>query len=69
MYWTTFKEGKKYLLRLINASTDTTWIFSIDNHMLQVVQADLVPIKPYYRDHILVGIGKFSVTLITSLSA
>lgn len=50
-------QGKRYLLRLINTSTDTTFIFAIDNHNFTVVEADLVPIKPYITDHLAIGIG------------
>ena len=57
-YSTTFKEGKKYLLRLINTSVDSTWIFSIDGHDMQVIGIDFVPIKPYITNHVLVGIGQ-----------
>lgn len=57
-YNTTFKPGKKYLLRLINTSTATTFIFSIDNHMVKVVGADFVPIRPYDTNKVLVGIGQ-----------
>jgi FtsP/CotA-like multicopper oxidase with cupredoxin domain len=53
-----FKKGRKYLLRLINASTTTVFIFSIDKHILQVIESDLVPIEPYYADSILIGIGQ-----------
>lgn len=49
---------KKYLLRVINTSFDTTFVFSIDNHILQVVSADFVPIQPYHNTSILVGIGQ-----------
>jgi hypothetical protein len=49
---------KKYLLRVINTSFDTTFVFSIDNHLLQVVSADFVPIQPYRNTSILVGIGQ-----------
>ena len=55
------RQGKKYLLRLINTSVDSTWIFSIDNHLMQVVGADFVPIEPYKKNHLLVGIGEFDV--------
>lgn len=48
----------KYLLRVINASFQTTFIFSIDNHLLTVVGADFVPIKGYTTSNILVGIGQ-----------
>ena len=57
-YSINFEEGKKYLLRLINTSVDNTWIFSIDNHVMQVVGSDFVPIKPYRTNHVLVGIGQ-----------
>lgn len=53
-----FQRGRKYLLRLINTSTASTFIFSIDKHMLQVVSMDFVAIEPYYRESILVGIGQ-----------
>ena len=53
-------QGKKYLLRLINTSVDTTFIFSIDNHTMQVVGSDFVPIHPYMKNHVLVGIGDSS---------
>lgn len=51
-------QGKKYLLRIINTSVDTTYIFSIDNHNFTVMTTDFVPIHPYTVDHIAVGIGK-----------
>ena len=35
------------MLRLINTSTATQFVFSIDKHILQVVEADFVPIEPY----------------------
>ena len=57
-YSMDFVEGKKYLLRLINTSVDSTWIFSIDGHEMQVVGSDFVPIKPYRTNHVLVGIGQ-----------
>ncbi|KAG8531337.1 uncharacterized protein KY384_002966 [Bacidia gigantensis] len=49
---------KKYLFRVINTSFDMTFIFSIDNHLLQVVSADFVAIEPYTTSSILVGIGQ-----------
>lgn len=58
IYEQIFERGRRYLLRLINTSTASTFIFSIDKHMLQVVAMDFVPIEPYYRDSILVGIGQ-----------
>ena len=49
---------KKYLLRVINTSFDTTFVFSIDNHWLQIVSTDFVPITPYWNTSVLVGIGQ-----------
>ena len=50
--------AKRYLLRLINTSFQSTFIFSIDNHWLQIVTADFVPIEPYYNTSIFIGIGQ-----------
>ena len=40
---------KKYILRIINTSFDATFGFSIDNHGLQIVSSDFVPVQPYYN--------------------
>jgi FtsP/CotA-like multicopper oxidase with cupredoxin domain len=48
----------RYLLRLINTSIGSTFIFSIDNHLLTVVSADFVPIYPYMTTSVLIGIGQ-----------
>jgi FtsP/CotA-like multicopper oxidase with cupredoxin domain len=57
-YNITFEKGKKYLMRLINTSVDTTFIFAIDHHNITVMSSDFVPIKPYVTDHVVVGIGR-----------
>ncbi|KAF5013303.1 hypothetical protein FDECE_682 [Fusarium decemcellulare] len=54
----TVTKGKKYVLRVINTSVDTTFIFSIDNHKFEVMSSDFVPIEPYTVDHVLIGIGQ-----------
>jgi len=51
--------GKKHLLRIVNTSADMQFRFSIDNHMIDVVAVDFVPIQPYRTDNITVGIGPF----------
>ena len=51
-------KGKRYLLRLINTSLATTFVFSIDGHNLTVVGADFVPIKTYNINSVLVTIGQ-----------
>ncbi|OJJ70210.1 hypothetical protein ASPBRDRAFT_197903 [Aspergillus brasiliensis CBS 101740] len=57
-YKTKVNPGKRILLRLINASTDTAYIFSIDDHELEIIGADLVPVKPYKKTHLYIGIGQ-----------
>jgi hypothetical protein len=57
---------KRYLLRLINTSFDSTFVFSIDNHVLQVVGADFVPIHPYNTTSVLVGIGQRYHVIVTA---
>jgi FtsP/CotA-like multicopper oxidase with cupredoxin domain len=52
------KKGKRYLLRLINASSESMFIFSIDGHELEVIATDLVPIHPYKTDSVFLGIGQ-----------
>jgi len=53
-----FEEGKRYLLRIINTAFDSTFLFTIDNHFLEVISADFVPIAPYTTNAIVVGIGQ-----------
>lgn len=60
LYTIPFRKGRRYLLRLINASSASSYIFSIDGHDLEVIATDLVPIQPYKTDNIFLGIGKFS---------
>lgn len=56
-YSITLEAAKKYMLILINTSVDTTFVFAIDNHTLEVIEMDFVPIHPYTTNHVLVGIG------------
>lgn len=58
----TFEPGKRYLIRLINGSAGTHFVFSIDNHVLQVISTDFVAIKPYYTTSLSIGIGKFRIS-------
>lgn len=58
--------AKRYLLRLINTSFTTHFLFSIDHHKLQIVSADFVPVWPEGpRTHIRIGIGqRYNVIVI-----
>lgn len=62
-YTLRFEKGKRYLLRLINTSVESAFAFAIDNHKIQVIAADFVPIEPYYTDRIVVGIGRSPIFL------
>lgn len=55
---TTFKPGKKHLLRLVNTGIAATFKFSIDKHKFTVVAMDFVPIRPYVTDKIFISIGQ-----------
>lgn len=56
--WRDPAPAKKYLLRLVNSAFETGFVFSIDHHMLEVISADFVPIKPYNTTHLHIGIGQ-----------
>jgi FtsP/CotA-like multicopper oxidase with cupredoxin domain len=54
----TIKKGKKYRLRLINISVDNNIRVSLDNHPMQVMTSDFIPIKPYTTEWVLLAIGQ-----------
>ena len=62
-YEVSFTRGKKYLMRLINTSTDTDFIFAIDNHNITVMSSDFVPIVPYNTTSVRVAIGRCRLPL------
>lgn len=55
---TTIESGKIHRLRFINAAVDTTFKFSVDEHNLTVIAADLVPIIPYDTETVTIGNGQ-----------
>lgn len=64
---TTLTEGTSYRIRLVNAAVDTHWKFSIDNHTLEVIANDLVPIVPYNTTVLSIGMGqRYDVIVHTS---
>ncbi|KAI1344897.1 multicopper oxidase [Xylariaceae sp. FL0016] len=65
-FQTGFESGKTYRLRLVNAAMDTFFKFSLDNHTMTVIAADLVPINPYETDIISLGIGQRYDVLVTA---
>ncbi len=62
-----FQKGKKYLLRLINSSTGSGLVFSIDGHLLEIITTDFVPIVPFKNESIHIGIGEPLNMLISTL--
>ena len=50
-------QGKRYILRLINTSVDSTFVFAIDNHEITVISSDFVPIVPYTTGSVLISIS------------
>lgn len=52
-----FERGKTYRLRLINNGAGGLIKFSIDEHILNVVSADFVPIVPYNATYVTLGVS------------
>lgn len=53
-------------MRLVNAAVDTHFKFSIDNHTLQVIASDLVPITPYNTTVLDIGMGQRYDVIVTA---
>ena len=54
----TVTKGKKYRIRIINTSMDSTFHVSLDKHPFTVMTADFVPIKPYVTDQLSLAVGQ-----------
>ena len=65
-YNVSFTSGTSYRMRLVNAAVDTHFKFSIDNHTLQVIASDLVPITPYNTTVLDIGMGQRYDIIITA---
>ena len=57
-FTTIFTPGTRYLIRLINAAVDSHFKFSIDNHTMQIVATDFVPIFPFESTFVSIGMGQ-----------
>lgn len=57
-FQTTVTGGNRYRFRLVNTAMDTFFKFAVDNHTMQVIASDLVPIQPYTTDVLGIGIGQ-----------
>ncbi|KZM18436.1 laccase, multicopper oxidase, benzenediol:oxygen oxidorectuctase [Ascochyta rabiei] len=54
----TVTKGKKYRIRIINTSVDSTFSVSLDGHPFTVMTADFVPIKSYITTQVTLAIGQ-----------
>lgn len=52
------KPGQKYLFRIINSAAQNAFAVHFDNHKMQVIAADWVPITPYETDFLNIAIGQ-----------
>ncbi|RYP70902.1 hypothetical protein DL771_005152 [Monosporascus sp. 5C6A] len=55
---TCLTRKKRHVLRLINSSAATSFVFSIDDHDLTVITSDLVAIEPFTVQSLFIGIGQ-----------
>ncbi|KAF7554168.1 hypothetical protein G7Z17_g3114 [Cylindrodendrum hubeiense] len=65
----SFTAGKSYRMRLVGAAVDTHWKFSIDNHTMTVISADLVPVEPYETTIVNVAMGQRYDIIVTANQA
>ncbi|KAH8649787.1 putative extracellular dihydrogeodin oxidase/laccase [Xylariales sp. PMI_506] len=63
---TTFTAGTRYRIRLVNAGADTNFKFTIDNHTMEVIAADFVPIVPYTTDIVSISMGQRYDIIVTA---
>ncbi|KAI3528810.1 multicopper oxidase [Colletotrichum filicis] len=55
---TIFEPGTRYRLRLVNAAADNHFRFMIDNHTMEIIATDFVPIVPYNATQLSIGMGQ-----------
>ncbi|KAL5226292.1 hypothetical protein ABZP36_014557 [Zizania latifolia] len=60
------KQGKTYMLRLINAALNDELFFSIANHTLTVVEVDAVYVKPFTVETLVISPGQTTNVLLTA---
>ncbi|RWA08985.1 hypothetical protein EKO27_g6120 [Xylaria grammica] len=63
---TTWVSGTSYRLRLVNAAADTHFKFTIDNHTMEVIAMDFVPIVPYTTDILAISMGQRYDVIVTA---
>ncbi|KAE8365942.1 extracellular dihydrogeodin oxidase/laccase [Aspergillus caelatus] len=63
---TTFDAGTRYRIRLVNAAADNHFRFMIDNHTMEVIATDFVPIHPYNTTQLSIGMGQRYDIIVTA---
>ncbi|KAB8205459.1 extracellular dihydrogeodin oxidase/laccase [Aspergillus parasiticus] len=63
---TTFEAGTRYRIRLVNAAADNHFRFMIDNHTMEVIATDFVPIHPYNTTQLSIGMGQRYDIIVTA---
>lgn len=63
---TNFVAGTRYRIRLVNGAADTHFRFTIDNHTLEVIASDFVPIVPYTTTDVSIGMGQRYDIIVTA---
>lgn len=63
---TKFVAGTRYRMRLVNGAADTHFRFTIDNHTMEVIASDFVPIKPYNTTSVSLGMGQRYDIIVTA---
>ncbi|KAI4862339.1 multicopper oxidase [Hypoxylon rubiginosum] len=61
-----FEEGSSYRVRIVNGAVDTHFKFSIDNHTMLVMAADLVPVEPWSTNVLNIGMGQRYDVVVTA---
>ncbi len=66
----TLEANKTYRLRLINSGSFVAMLFSVDDHVLTVIEADGTPVTPFDVASVSVAVAqRYSVLLHTNASA
>ena len=61
----TAKVGERIRLRVINAASDTAFVFGVEGHTLTITHTDGFPVKPHKTESALLGMGERIDAVIT----
>ncbi|KAJ6023770.1 extracellular dihydrogeodin oxidase/laccase [Penicillium herquei] len=63
---TTFEAGTRYRMRVLNAAADQHFRFMIDDHTLEVIANNFVPIHPFNTTQLSIGMGQRYDVIVTA---